>query len=594
MTAPQNNKSQANQTLSAFKQVRDLTQQVVQSLTAQREALKTRGMSLPPMVRASMATLNEDLERLETILIDEKSELGQLQALATMSAQINTSLDVDTVLQETIDVVIALTQAERGFLILRDEDAEDGLDFRIARDDTMSPLTAGMTGTERPQISHSVIDDVITTGKPMLTDNAYKDERLQNKESVARFNLRSVLCVPLLYQEKVIGVVYVDNRLRGGIFSEREMNTLTAFANTAAVAIENARMYATIQQALNEITSVKELMDNVFASVASGIIATDAEDVVTTFNAAASNILERSEKDTVGRPLNLILPKISADFADYLTLVREQRTGQIIDGELMTRSKGRIAVSMKLSPLQDANQETRGVALVVDDVTRQREREGQLRIMKTYLPPEMVDNIHTISNLALGGERRQVSCLFVEVRPFSTLKDVPPRQIMELLNEYLTVATDAIHATQGVIDKYMGNEIMALYNSQLSPIDNHALSAVKSALQMRAAFQALYAAQGINPQPHFYRVGIHTGIATLGNVGSLSRRDFTAIGDTINLSKRLQENAGRGQIIISEDTLNHLKASAPSALDNWTFEPLTPIQVKGRQQKTNIYEVFTA
>jgi adenylate cyclase len=182
----------------------------------------------------------------------------------------------------------------------------------------------------------------------------------------------------------------------------------------------------------------------------------------------------------------------------------------------------------------------------------------------------------------------------VEVRPISTLKDVRPREVMDILNVFLSVATEAIQETQGVIDKYMGQEVMAMWNTQLNPMQNHAEMAIECALRMREKFIALYAELGINPEPHYYRVGIHSGVATLGNVGSINRRDFTAIGDTINLSKRLEENATRQQIIISQDSLEQLQAHHDNDINALTFEERAPIKVKGRQQETRIYEVFRA
>jgi class 3 adenylate cyclase len=151
-----------------------------------------------------------------------------------------------------------------------------------------------------------------------------------------------------------------------------------------------------------------------------------------------------------------------------------------------------------------------------------------------------------------------------------------------------------IHTARGIIDKYMGNEIMVLFNSQLNPDDNHARCAALAALDLRDAFTSLYQRLGISPNPHFYRIGIHTGVATLGNVGNLNRRSFTAIGDTINLAKRLEENTTDGQIIISEDALQHMVERNPNVQQEIRFEERDPIQVKGRQQLTRIYEVFRA
>ena len=561
--------------------------QISESLQSQADLLRQRGIALPSAAAQAINSLKTDFLRLEGQIVEAQTELGQLRALAAMSARITTTLDVDTVLSETMDIVIALTRAERGYLILVNE-AESTLEFRIIRDDSASPLkTSGV-----PQISQTILREVMATRQPLLADNAYKDERLQGNASVANFALRSVLCVPLLLRDKVIGAVYVDNRLQSGIFTEREKHTLVAFAATAAVAIGNAMLYADIQRLLSEITRVKALMDNVFESIGSGVIATDSQDIVTTFNRAAAHILAQNNAESIGQPLRAILPHFSSGLADLLETVRQSQQPAALEAELET-PRGTVIVNLKLNPLRGSSDDSQqGLALVMEDITRQRAREQQISMLKTYLPPAMVDNIQTISSLALGGERREVTCVFAEVRPFSTLGDVPPMQALSLIDRYLSVATACIHDTQGVIDKYMGTEIMALYNTQLSPQQNHAWLAIEAALLMRDAFVRLYQEQGIDPQPHFYRIGLHSGIVTLGNVGSLNRRNFTALGDTINLAKRLQESAQRGQIIVSQESLDQLRAAVPGQSLPYRFAELPSIQVKGRQQVTRIYEVF--
>lgn len=568
--------------LQELRVANELLNEITATLEAQKAELKAQGMNLPPLVLSTIKSVQSDLRKIESKQIEEQTELGQLRALADMSIQLTTTLDSDKALEETMDIVIALTRAERGYLIQVDPDTEQ-YHFRIQRDSTRSPSAM----QEMPKVSTTVINEVLATGEPLLTDNAYKDPRLEGNVSVANFTLRSVLCVPLNYKRERLGVVYVDNRLQAGIFTERELNTLTAFANTAAVAIANARHFAEIQNLLAEITHMKELIDSVFASIGSGVIAAEDTDAITIFNHAAEQILEMPAASSLGQPLQLVVPKIASDLSEHINVIRETQESAVLDTELATRERGRVALSMKVSPLRDAQQQTRGVAVVLDDVTEIREREQELRIMKTYLPPEMVDNITAISQLALGGERREVTCLFAEVRPLKTLEDVRPSEIMEILNVFLSLATDCIHETGGIVDKYMGNEVMAIWNTQLSPRDDHAARAIECALLMRDRFLMLYDELGIAPDPHYYRIGMHTGVATLGNVGSINRRDFTAIGDTINLSKRLEENCAYGQIIVSEDT----RASLQGEESGLHFAELEPIQVKGRQQKTRIYEV---
>ena len=579
------NQSQQSTVVGELRQLKALVEETESSLRSQRDILKTRGMNLPPMVMRSISGLSRDLGGLERGIVGEQTELGQLRFLAETSSMINSSLEVDTVLEQSIDVVINLTGAERGYLILIDSETGD-LDFRVARENELTPKQGS---SEDPQISQTILREVLDTGEALLADNAYKDERLQSGMSIAQFALRSVLCVPLNYKDRRLGVVYVDNRLRSGVFEEREKNLLMAFANQASVAIENARLYASVQQTLAELREVKELMDDVFASIGSGVITADERNMVTVINRAAESILSKTQDDALGKDLITLLHGVSIELDNYLAKVREEETIQMLEAEMDNPTRGRIALNMKVSPLKDSA----GLAMVLDDLTEQRERDELLNVMKRYLPPEMVDNIHEISGLALGGERREVTCMYVDVRPVTTFPaDFRPQQIMEELNIYFADATNVIHAANGVIDKYMGTEIMALFNTQLNPMDNHAMNAVEVALDIRDALLALYNELGINPEPHYYRIGMHTGVATLGNVGSLSRREFTAIGDTINLSKRLEENSARGQIIISEHTFAHLQETNNGVPAHVRFEERGAIQVKGRQQAIGIYEVF--
>jgi adenylate cyclase len=572
-------------------QAKKLVEEVTNSLKTQKALLESAGMNLPPMVLTTLAGVRSDLSKLENSFVEEQTELGQLRALADMSAQITTSLEVNKVLEETLDLVIALTRAERGYIVSLDPLTNDFI-FRVSRDDTLKPGQE-QSGT-KPQISQSVLRRVIETREPVLTDNASGDARFEGNVSVVGLSLRSVLCVPLNFKDETFGAVYVDNRLQAGIFTEREKNTLMAFANTAAVALANAQMYQEVQRAFNEITQLKQLMDNVFASIGSGLIATNADDTITTFNRAAETILEVPASEVEGKRLGEVLPRIAVDLKDHLANIRQHHDeAETIESTLTRKDHSSRSVSFKLSPLKGSDNQTNGVAVVADDVTDKRERENQLRVMRTYLPPELVDKIGDISKLSLGGgEKREVTCLYVEVYTLSKLKYFRPREVMDILNTYIGVVTAAIHETQGVVDKYMGNEVMAMWNTQLNPQKDHGYLAIEAALRMRERFVELYKELGLDPNEPLYRIGMHTGVATLGNVGSPNRRDFTAIGDSINLSKRLEENSKLGQIIVSIDTLHQFQNNTAENLANYRFEERSPILGKGKSVPTQVYEVF--
>lgn len=161
---------------------------------------------------------------------------GHLALLYRLSQTLNSSLDLDEVLSRVIDEVIAATHAERGFLVLRGVDGS--LVFRAARELDQQRIEA-----PEFQISRGIVERVAREGQPILTSDAQDDIRLNLRQSVMALGLRSILCVPLQLKSRVTGVIYVDNRLQAGIFTQADLDLLDAIASNAAIAIENARLY---------------------------------------------------------------------------------------------------------------------------------------------------------------------------------------------------------------------------------------------------------------------------------------------------------------------------------------------------------------
>ncbi|HLF88610.1 MAG TPA: GAF domain-containing protein [Anaerolineales bacterium] len=159
-----------------------------------------------------------------------------LALLFRLTKIFNSSLHLETVLNQVMDETIAAVRAERGFIMLRDERGR--LEFQTARG--MSRETIDHPEFE---VSRSVVETVARTGEAVFTSDAQEDARFLRRTSVIGLGLRSILCVPLQVMDIVTGVMYVDNRLQAGIFKEADLELLTSIASSAAVAIENARLY---------------------------------------------------------------------------------------------------------------------------------------------------------------------------------------------------------------------------------------------------------------------------------------------------------------------------------------------------------------
>jgi adenylate cyclase len=549
----------------------------------QRAFLQRRGMSLPPGTLNHLQQARAELENALRDYEEAAREVKRLRELGRTAELINSTLDLNDVLNEVIDTVIALTRAERGYLVLRNPQTGE-LEFMVARNIEHRTLMENEF-----IISRTIVADVARTGVPIVTTDAGADERFDSQQSIIRHGLRSILCVPLLLKQTVTGVIYADNRIKSGIFGEQELQLLQNFANQAAVAIENARLFEALQANLANITAMRNLLSNVFASIASGVITTDADDCITIMNPAACRILNLEAAACLGKPLWEVWELIPPE---TLQAIREEGLSESAEVEFDVVGKGTLSLSVSLSPLRNADGRIEGVAIVVDDLTEQKRREQQLNTVRKYLTPAMVDNIRSIEALGLGGERRVITSLFVDVRDFKRYPlQMTPRELMAYLNRYLTVAADAITQQNGIIDKYMANEILGLFNTQLNPSEDHALRAVLAALEMADAFCALYAHIGEPAGVRYFRVGINTGVATLGNVGSETRREFTAVGDSVNAAHRLLENARDGEIVISEVTYRAC-ANVLNQIPRLTLRSAEELFVKNRREPMHVYRLY--
>jgi PAS domain S-box-containing protein len=549
------------------------------TLRAQHDILRTRGMTLPTGVLDKLFYMRNDLEALSGGILTESTELDRLQALAKTTELINSSLDPDEVLTEVVDQTIALTGAERGYIMLRSSQTGE-MTFRVARDFNRQTLNENQLTT-----SETIMNEAIETRRPVVSQDAMLDERYDSSMSIIMRATRSVICVPLIFKDEITGALYADNQRRTNLFREEEQSLLMAFANQAATAIENARLFARVRHALDEVTEMKDLLDNVLASIASGVITTDVNDTIIIYNAAAERILGVPFEEAIGKPLYNVLPDIFTSFDEITQTVQEENREHVIEIEPVLPSRGAVNLSLKLAPLQNETGEIYGTAVVVDDLTEIKKRDATLNVVRTYLPQHLLPTIESIDSLGLSGDEREISVLFADVRGFTAFSEqLSPELLMEVISQYLTVSSDAIELHDGVIDKYMGDAIVGLFNTQLNPQDDHAVRAVRAALSMaydvRAMHDVLPAEQCL-----FYGIGVDTGTAMLGNVGSPGRKEFTAIGRPFNFAKVLQENAEGGEIIISRatyDLVQHI----------FHAEPLEPRQVKGFPGFHIMYEVI--
>ncbi len=537
---------------SQIKGLKERIDEVKSLLERQQELLRRRGINLPPNAIDRLWTLRSSIDQLSVSLVDSHMKLTQLRRLADTTALINSAQETDLVLNDVMETVIQLTQAERGYIVLRNRESGE-MEFAVARG-----LSAEETAIGGRIVSWSVINQVVESGEPLLTVDAGADDSLAHSESIAGFALLSILAVPLKVRDEVIGVAYCDNRVMAGLFKENELDLLTSFGQQAAVAIENARLFEDIRAQMALVEEMQVRLSNIFASIGSGVITVNGDNCVIVCNEAAEAITGIRNAEVASLPLRQVLGGVTEGFYDNIDMVRREQM-QYIWAERFELRGRQMYWQVVASPLRGDDQVSHGVALVIDDLTERKEQEEQRRLLGTFVSDELLENLGSISELDTSPTERAISAMFADVRGFTAFSELlQPEDLMRVINRYLGAASEAVTNHDGVVDKYLGDAITALWNTQLNPQADHALRAVNAALAIMAEVNALH--QIIDPDHRLhFGIGIHSGISVLGMVGGANRIEFAALGEAPDACKFLQENAEPGEIIISADTYDLVK-----------------------------------
>ena len=205
------------------------------------------------------------------------------------------------------------------------------------------------------------------------------------------------------------------------------------------------------------------------------------------------------------------------------------------------------------------------------------------RFLPEYVVKQILENPDSFK---LGGVNQTLTVLFADIRGFTRLSEnAAPERVVQLLNNYFTAMSDIIFAHGGTLDKYIGDGLMALFGAPTASPDD-ACNAVSAAVQMQRGMEEINTqlrADGLAEIA--IGIGLHTGVATVGYIGSERRSEYTAIGDTVNLAARLEQNSLPGQIILSDATARAAEGAGCG------FHPRPPITVKNRVQPVPIFEV---
>ena len=508
----------------------------------------------------------QSVETVERMKKFRKQEMEFFDVVSNVTAEI----DLGSLLQKVMSEATRMLNAERSTLFLNDD----------RRKELFSKVGEGLGAAVIRLPNHlGIAGAVFSSGESVNIPYAYADLRFNPAfDKQTRFFTRSILCVPVVNKSgKTIGVTQVLNK-RGGPFTKEDESRLRAFTAQVSIALENAKLFDDIQNMKNYSESMLESMSN-------GVITLDEVGRIVTCNAAGLRILQMESGDLSDKPAKEFFAGANGWVLDKIERVQETRKADItIDTELVFGAST-ISANVTILPLTSVEKKHLGNMIVIDDISSEKRMKST---MSRYIDPGVADQLLEGGEDILGGKSTTTTILFSDIRGFTTLtEELGAQGTVALLNEYFTIMVDCIQREGGMLDKFIGDAMMAAFGVPI-PHEDDEDRAVRAAIGMIRAlghWNRERLAQG--KKPVNMGIGLNTDIVVSGNIGSPKRMDYTLIGDGVNLASRLEGLCKKyhANILISEHTFRKLKGT-------YRIREVDRVVVKGKTEHVGIYEIL--
>jgi adenylate cyclase len=503
------------------------------------------------------------LERMRSV---RRQEMEFIDVVSEVTADIK----LGSLLQRVMGEATRMLNAERSTLFLNDEKTGElwsEVGQGLASMQIRLPNTAGIAGA------------VFTSGKAINIPYAYADLRFNPAfDKKTGFFTRSILCVPIVNKHgKTIGVTQVLNK-RGGPFTAEDESRLRAFTAQISIALENAKLFADVQQ-------IKNYNEAMLESMSTGVVTLDEKEHIVTCNAAALRILRTHAGALVGRSAETYFEGPNAWVIERLR--RLESTGgvdSLMDAELTVGSE-RLSVNFSMQPLLSMDKQRIGWMIMMDDISSEKRLRST---MSRYMDPGIADRLVASGAETLGGKNVLATVLFSDIRSFTTITEQLGAQgTVAMLNEYFTLMVDCIQREEGMLDKFIGDAIMAAFGIPVGHDDDpdRALRCALAMIVTLAEWNRQREREGKLPVE--IGIGLNTDQVVSGNIGSKKRMDYTIIGDGVNLAARLESACKQygARILISEFTYRSLRGT-------YRMRELDRVVVKGKTHPVAVYEVL--
>ncbi len=527
-------------------------------------AFDTSDLALLEGMTSQCAISLQALQRVERTSRERQREVEFLNLVSDLTSE----LELATLLGRVVSEASRMLDCDRTTVFLNDEKTGELMSYvvdKLELAEIRFPNHLGIAGA------------VFTSGHSIRIPYAYADLRFNpafDRES--GFFTRCILCVPIFNKEgRTIGVTQSLNK-RGGVFSVEDESRLRAFTAQIASALENAKLFSDVQSIRNYNAAMLESMSN-------GVITFDEEGRANTCNAAGSRILRRSEEELVGKPPEEVFAD-SDWLVERIRHVAEARTTDLaVDAELAVDG-GTVSANVTVMPLLASDDAQLGTLVMIEDISNEKRVKSTL---SRYMDPDLADRLLAAGQEeVLGGTESVATVLFSDIRSFTALAEqLGPHPTVTLLNDYFERMVDCISAQGGMLDKFIGDAIMAVFGLPVAAEDDEDRALRAAIAMIRSLWEWNREREQRGESPLDMGVGLNTDSVVAGNIGSPKRMDYTMIGDGVNLASRLESLCKHygARILFSELTRAKLKGV-------YRVREIDRVVVKGKTKPVAVFE----
>lgn len=499
----------------------------------------------------------------------KRSRLQEMEYFDVVSDLIS-EIDLGVLLQKVMAEATKILNCERSTLFINDEKTNE----------LFSQVGEGLGATQIRFPNHlGIAGTVFTSGVSINIPHAYADLKFNpDFDKKTGFFTRSILCVPVINKDgKTIGVTQALNK-HGGPFLDEDESRLKAFTAQISIALENAKLFDDVQNMKNYSESMLESMSN-------GVITLDEEGKIITCNAAGLSIMKISAEDIIGRHSTDFFTGANAWVLERIQRVDETQESDITMDADFEFGGEELSVNLTVLPLISVDQKKLGSMIMIEDISSEKRIKST---MSRYIDPALADQLMEKDKDILGGKSTTATMLFSDVRDFTTLtEELGAHGTVSLLNEYFTIMVECIQREGGMLDKFIGDAIMAAFGMPIAHDDDEDRG-VRVAISMMTELNEWNAKRlADGKKPVNIGIGINTDMVVSGNIGSPKRMDFTLIGDGVNLAARLESACKQyfANILISDNTYKKLKGT-------YRIREIDRVVVKGKTKPVVVYEVL--